>query len=892
MTKWLALLSVNKLFFKILLYFLSLLMLVIIIGVFSYTNYVNEFKRDYQDKLTMNLQSSADAIDGYLQMIHESGVGFFGDPVVKRLLKPRDAYTEADLGELQLLPQSVGRTSYSLNRFIDEVFVYADDRSVFTGSGLNNFDSFFGKFYRYLDYDADYWREQLDSRSSIDILYPTTVHNSFGTKRVISFIATNRDSAYPAVMVATIRERMLLRTMEVILDSGVNQVVVVDAQGERVLSSDPDFAADEALRVIRGESGGVAELPARADGELPDRRDAKVRLASAEQELHRASESMMSGDPALQLAQEVSVYSDAGTGLRQTGLAAVGVETDAQIATAARADVSAEQESRLESDSGIPADPATELRVGAVSYTVASVTSGLYGWTYYAFTPVDEYRRQASGMLDLIVGICVLLCVIGGLFSFVFSFRIYNPIRKLGEVLAHEESGLNWGEQSRAHAGDLQRIGSGIHELISYRLRYQHELHALTQEYLDQSLIQLMHGIERRAEQDEELVRTMRQRLAFDQSGYVCLVVSVEFLPPFYQDIQDVDRIVIQSKLKKIIDGLLRDFMTIYVLESGKNNFLCVVNTAADGARSSIEQGLERLVQTFIHDWAYCRIHIGVGKHHEELQGITRSYREALTALHTIEDGPPFMVRYADDPGSAGGAGGTGGAHYSFADENRLLNLLKIGDKDGLTGLTEELLERSEKRSAPYRVRALLLGEMYETALRYSRERGMDPEELLAGEEHARIASACERPEDLGQSRALLLRLLHAIADEEAGSQRPPGRSAELAQTIRQYVEAHYTSDLYLESIAEQMGVSMKYASRVFKGKYDMNLTDYISWLRIERAKELLAGEQTIAEVSEQCGFYNRTTFLRTFKRLEGVSPNDYRKLIRKDEGRDQGTPS
>jgi|GEM_PF-760890 len=830
MTKWLALLSVNKLFFKILLYFLSLLVLVIVIGVFSYTNYVNEFKQDYQDKLTMNLQSSADAIDGYLQMIHESGVGFFGDPVVKRLLKPRDAYTEADLGELQLLPQSVGRTSYSLNRFIDEVFVYADDRSVFTASGLNNFDSFFGKFYRYLDYDTDYWREQLDSRLSIDILYPTTVHNSFGTKRVISFIATNRDSAYPAVMVATIRERMLLRTMEVILDSGINQVVVVDAQGERVLSSDPDFAADEALRAIRGESGGVAELSARADGELSDRMDA---------ELHTGADG----------------------GLR------------------------AESSARNRA----------ELRVGNASYTVASVTSGLYGWTYYAFTPVDEYRRQASGMLDLIVGICVLLCVIGGLFSFVFSFRIYNPIRKLGEVLAHEESGLNWGEQSRAHAGDLQRIGSGIHELISYRLRYQHELHALTQEYLDQSLIQLMHGIERRAEQDEELGRTMRQRLAFDQPGYVCLIVAVEFLPPFYQDIQDVDRIVIHSKLKKIVDGLLRDFMTIYVLESGKNNFLCVVNTAADRARSSIEQGLERLVQTFVHDWAYCRIHIGVGKHHEELQGITRSYREALTALHTIEDGPPFMIRYADDLGSAGGAAGVsgvGGAHYSFADENRLLNLLKVGDKDGLVELTEELLERSEKRSAPYRVRALLLGEMYETALRYARERGMDPETLLEGEEHARIAGPCERPEDLGQSSALLLRLLHAIADQEAGSHRPPGRSTELAQLIRQYVEAHYTSDLYLESIAEQMGVSMKYASRVFKGKYDMNLTDYISWLRIERAKELLAGEQTIAEVSEQCGFYNRTTFLRTFKRLEGVSPNDYRKLLRKDEGRDQATPS
>ena len=793
MTKWLALLRVNKLFFKILLYFLSLLVLVIVIGVFSYTNYVKEFKRDYNDKLTMNLQSSADAIDGYLQMIHESGVGFFGDPVVKRLLKPRSTYTEEDLAELYLLPQSVGRTRYSLNRFIDEVFVYADDSSVFTASGLNAFDSFFGKFYHYLDYDNTYWTERLESRSSIEIVYPATVDNSFGTKRVISFIATNRDGAHPAVLVATIRERMLFRTMEVILEPGVTRVLVVDNQGEIVLTSDSSFAAQPVLQQIRGEASETTEAPQA---------------------------------------------------------------------------------------------PAAELSLDGESYTVSSVTSGLYGWTFYALTPVDEFRRQASGMLNLIVGICVLLVVIGGLFSFIFSFRIYNPIRKLGEVLAQEQSGLNWGKESQAHAGDLQQIGSGIDELISYRLRYQHELHTLTQEYLDQSLLRLMHGIDQREDQNEELLRTMRQRLAFDQSGFVCMIVSVEFLTPFYQDIQDVDRIVIQSKLKKIIDGLLRDFITVYVLESRKNTFLCVVNAQDETIREAITQGLERLVQTFIHDWAYCRIHVGVGKFHDHVQGITRSYREAVTALHAIEDNEPFTVRYAEDLGSAGAQ------HYSFADENRLLNLLKVGDKDGLEVMADELLEMSEKRSAPYRVRTLLLGEMYQTAMRYARERGMDAESLLSDEEHGRMTGPLERPEDFRQSRSLLVRLFHGIADRETDNHRPPGKSTELAQLIKQYVESHFTSDLYLESIAEEMGVSMKYASRVFKGKYDMNLTDYISFLRIGKAKELLAGEQTIAEISEQCGFFNRTTFLRTFKRLEGVSPNDYRKLIRKDERRDNEASS
>lgn len=91
--------------------------------------------------------------------------------------------------------------------------------------------------------------------------------------------------------------------------------------------------------------------------------------------------------------------------------------------------------------------------------------------------------------------------------------------------------------------------------------------------------------------------------------------------------------------------------------------------------------------------------------------------------------------------------------------------------------------------------------------------------------------------------------------------------------------------DVHLEHIADKMGVSVKYVSRVFKEHYNTNLSDYISELRIRLAKELLRDSAfTVNEISEKAGFYNRTTFLRTFKKLEGKSPNQYR-LEFKDRG-------
>ena len=96
---------------------------------------------------------------------------------------------------------------------------------------------------------------------------------------------------------------------------------------------------------------------------------------------------------------------------------------------------------------------------------------------------------------------------------------------------------------------------------------------------------------------------------------------------------------------------------------------------------------------------------------------------------------------------------------------------------------------------------------------------------------------------------------------------------------ICQYVEEHLAEELYAERIAEAMEYHPKYLSRIFREKMGLTLTDYICQARIERAKHLLLTTSlSVAEVGEQAGFESRTTFFRSFKKLEGISPTEYRK--------------
>src|SRR5690606_27117503 len=92
-------------------------------------------------------------------------------------------------------------------------------------------------------------------------------------------------------------------------------------------------------------------------------------------------------------------------------------------------------------------------------------------------------------------------------------------------------------------------------------------------------------------------------------------------------------------------------------------------------------------------------------------------------------------------------------------------------------------------------------------------------------------------------------------------------------------IEQNYKDDLYLEKIAIEMNLTAKYISRIFKEKTGINVTDYISMIRITKAKEMLADtELNISDISEKVGIYSRTTFIRLFKKFEGTTPNEFRK--------------
>ncbi len=100
----------------------------------------------------------------------------------------------------------------------------------------------------------------------------------------------------------------------------------------------------------------------------------------------------------------------------------------------------------------------------------------------------------------------------------------------------------------------------------------------------------------------------------------------------------------------------------------------------------------------------------------------------------------------------------------------------------------------------------------------------------------------------------------------------------DLAKDIISYCYENFTSDISLQSIADDLHISRCYISRIFSRRLHIGFNDYINALRIRSACEMLkAGELPITEIAYAVGYNSVRTFDRCFMNVKGVTPKEYR---------------
>ena len=107
-------------------------------------------------------------------------------------------------------------------------------------------------------------------------------------------------------------------------------------------------------------------------------------------------------------------------------------------------------------------------------------------------------------------------------------------------------------------------------------------------------------------------------------------------------------------------------------------------------------------------------------------------------------------------------------------------------------------------------------------------------------------------------------------------------KSSNIVFRIREFLIENGRDDVSLSSLADYLGVSKNYCSKIIKEKTNLNFSDYLNIIRIEAAEKLLVDtDMNIIEICHESGFKSIQSFNRNFIRFQGVSPRKYREIYK-----------
>jgi two-component system response regulator YesN len=212
---------------------------------------------------------------------------------------------------------------------------------------------------------------------------------------------------------------------------------------------------------------------------------------------------------------------------------------------------------------------------------------------------------------------------------------------------------------------------------------------------------------------------------------------------------------------------------------------------------------------------------------------------------------------------------------YPLESEQELLGKVKIGDRTGakeiLNSILGTILFHNPGDLGVLKARLL---ELLSILSRSAVEGGVNIDVMLEKNlTYVNKVMEIDSQEDLcawiGTALNEFIELVYSSQDAKKVTQIRPAIN---------YIDANYDKPITLAEVAEASCLSVSRLAHLFKEQMGITIIDYLTSVRIERAKQLLLStEQNCTEICFQVGYNNQSYFTRTFKEQAGMTPREFR---------------
>lgn len=501
-----------------------------------------------------------------------------------------------------------------------------------------------------------------------------------------------------------------------------------------------------------------------------------------------------------------------------------------------------------------------------VTYTANE--NALSNFTYVAVVPYGDLIKESTTTRTLPILIIVSSLVLGVIISFIMSNKLYNPIGRLASFLMENNGGP---DKIKPAVDEFTYINSEIKDIISSNERLAKDLSLALPYVCEQYLFKILNDNELYL--DEEIKDFLfKYGFSFRHNYYAVVITGLGYTRPFYEKYSSEEQLALYREMAKVMKIVFPLEYQTYVLAADKKKLYVIVNLPEEDCESSILEAVQQFHENLNIDEKLLRVYSGVGKVHKQLSGLQQSYKEAEGAISQLTPMDQKSIKLYEKVDSISKFS------YSIQEENKLFNYLVRGDKEKANDLLSEIIKRNISGSISDAYLKELYIQIHNTGIRALSLRNIQTSKLIGPAYMDIINRGNDIPsKEMGDYVCMFLERIANLNASVAGK-------IDLDE-IRQYIDENYTKDIYLDQLADKYKITAKYMSKLLKEALGIPFQQYLSNLRIDKAKEFLSrSKMNITDIALGVGFNSRNTFIRMFNKLEGITPSEYRNLARSNK--------
>ncbi|PLT45162.1 helix-turn-helix domain-containing protein [Paenibacillus sp. FSL W8-1187] len=513
------------------------------------------------------------------------------------------------------------------------------------------------------------------------------------------------------------------------------------------------------------------------------------------------------------------------------------------------------------------------------------IRSAVSGLRYALIIPSSLYWEKAEYVRRFTASSIAVSLLGAGVLTWFFLRRNYSPIRGLVRSIDEREADV---PEGRAEGNELKRIEQAIRRARSEKERIAEQLQKHQQVLRANMLQRLFKGRLDTPVSYEEAFRSFRMPLRSDR--FAVLLLALENEDSLHETLSGIEA----AERRRLIPFIIANVVEELCAKAGHAGYMaesddlhaCLVSLRPDAADAEAElRAAASEAQAFLRRYGM-ELTVSIGGIHGGWAGVAVAYQEAVDAMeYRMLLGKTGILSYRDIRMESRAPSGKG-YDYPLQEEQQLINIIKAGDLEQAAACMDEIAERNFG-NAPLSLgmARCLMFNLLATMLKAIHELGEGEERVL--EEHPGWMERIMASTTFGEMQEELLRLLAevcAIARTRRDAQVSQERQRslrELVAGVNRFIEANYMdASLNVNGIGEQFAMKGSYLSRLYRSQTGEGLLDSIHRTRISRAKLLIEGKrESISEISRQVGYNDSATFIRVFKKYEGITPGKYREL-------------